>query len=109
MVIEVIPGEEVVTQHWMLVSDIEWKFTKQNKKAFTPSWICGSWELKLEILKYGLKHFIEPLRINKTDLLTMFDFIHQSVKHKKDAGEVNAKMSYLASNYVNTYKPLKNT
>ena len=34
--IEVIPGEEVVTQHRMFVSDIEWKFTKQNKKAFTP-------------------------------------------------------------------------
>ena len=27
-VIKVIPGEEVVTQHQMLVSDIQWKFTK---------------------------------------------------------------------------------
>ena len=34
--IKVIPGEEVVTQHRMLVSNIEWKFTKQNKKSFTP-------------------------------------------------------------------------
>ena len=34
--IKVIPGEEVVTQDRMLVSDIEWKFTKQNKKSFTP-------------------------------------------------------------------------
>ena len=30
--IKVIPGEEMVTQHRMLVSDMEWKFTKQNKK-----------------------------------------------------------------------------
>ena len=62
---------------------------------------------KLEILKYGLKHSIEPLHI------TMFDFIHWSMskdlKHEKDAGEVKAKMSYLANNYVNTYKPLRNT
>ena len=27
-VIKAIPGEEVVTQHQMLVSDIQWKFTK---------------------------------------------------------------------------------
>ena len=68
---------------------------------------------ELEILKYGLKHSIEPLHINKTDVLTTFDFIHRSMskdlKHEKDAGEVKAKMSYLANNYVNTYKPSKNT
>ena len=55
---------------------------------------------ELEILKYGLKHSIEPLHINKTDVLTTFDFIHQSMskdlKHEKDIGEVKAKMSYLA-------------
>ena len=33
---------------------------------------------ELEILKYGLKHSIEPLHINKTDVLTTFDFIHRS-------------------------------
>ena len=45
---------------------------------------------ELEILKYGLKHSIEPLHINKTDVLTTFDFIHRSMskdlKHEKDAG-----------------------
>ena len=68
---------------------------------------------ELEILKYGLKHSIEPLHINKTDMLTTFDFIHRSMskdlKHEKDAGEVKAKMSYLANNYANTYKSSKNT
>ena len=34
--IKVIPGENVVTQNRTLVSDIEWRFTKQNKKSFTP-------------------------------------------------------------------------
>ena len=68
---------------------------------------------ELEILKYGLKHSIEPLHINKIDVLTTFDFIQRSMskdlKHEKDAGEVKAKMSYLAHNYVNTYKASKNT
>ena len=31
---------------------------------------------ELEVLKYGLKHPIHPLQINKTDILTTFDFIH---------------------------------
>ena len=33
----------------------------------------------------------------------------KDLKHEKDAGKVKAKMSYLANNYVNTYKPSKNT
>ena len=44
---------------------------------------------ELEIQKYGLKHSIEPLLINKTDILTTFYFIHQSMskdlKHEKVA------------------------
>ena len=67
---------------------------------------------ELEILKYGLKHSIEPLHINKTDVLTTLDFIHPSMskdlKHEKDAGEVKAKISYLANNYVSTCKPSEN-
>ena len=67
---------------------------------------------ELEILNNGLKHSIEPLRINKTDVLTTFDFIHRSMskdlKHEKDAGEVKAKISYLANNYVSTCKPSEN-
>ena len=67
---------------------------------------------ELEILKYRLKHPIEPLHINKTDVLTTLDFIHRSMgkdlKHEKDAGEVKTKISYLANNYVNTCKPSDN-
>ena len=32
----------------------------------------------------------------------------KDLKHEKDAGEVKAKMSYLANNDVNAYKPSKN-
>ena len=32
----------------------------------------------------------------------------KDLKNEKDAGEVKAKMSYLANNYVNAYKPSKN-
>ena len=44
-------------------------------------------DVELEILKNGLKHSIEPLYINKTDVLITFDFIHRSMskylKHEK--------------------------
>ena len=64
---------------------------------------------ELKILKYGLKHSIEPLHVNTTDVLTTFDFIHRStckdLKNEKDTGEVKAKIFYLANNYVNTCKP----
>ena len=33
----------------------------------------------------------------------------KDLKHEKNAGEVETKMSYLANNYVNAYKPSKNT
>ena len=73
---------------------------------FTPA------ETVLNLSGIRLKHSIEPLHINKTDVLTTFDFIHRSIskdfKYEKDAGEAKAKMSYLANNYVNTYKPSKN-
>ena len=39
-----IPGEEVVTQHWLLVSDMKWKFVKQTKKTFTPK--LHTWKSK---------------------------------------------------------------
>ena len=42
--IKVIPGEEVLTQHRMLVSDMIWKFTKPEKKIFTPK--LRTWKLK---------------------------------------------------------------
>ena len=49
----------------------------------------------LELLKYGLKHPIHPLQVNKMDILTTFDFIcHVMTKDWRDEkqfGEVKAK------------------
>ena len=53
---------------------------------------------ELELMKYGLKHPIQPLQVNKTDIVTMFDFIQQS-------SEVKTKISNLALSYANSYKP----
>ena len=52
---------------------------------------------ELEVLKYGLKHPIHPLQINKTDILTTFDFVHgamtkNDLKDKKHSGELKTKM-----------------
>ena len=64
-----------------------------------------------EVLKYGLKHPIHPLLINKTNILTTFDFIHHAttndVKDKKHSGELKTKISHLANSYINAYKPTK--
>ena len=35
--------------------------------------------------------------------------LFKDLKHEKEAGEVKAKMSCLTNNYVNAYKPSKNT
>ena len=51
--------------------------------------------------------------INKTEILSTFDFIHRTIskdlKDKKDTGGVKAKISYLAFTYVNSYEPTKNS
>ena len=64
---------------------------------------------ELELLKYGLKHPIHPLQVNKTDILTTFDFIHRAMtkdlRDEKQSGEVKTKISNLAHSYVNSYKP----
>ena len=66
---------------------------------------------EMNILRYGLKHSMEPDFINKTDILSTFEFIHRRIskdlKHQKDTGEVKAKISYLLNTYVNSYKPTK--
>ena len=92
--------------------------TKNSVLLFTPKdTVLNLLSIKLTqeelgVLKYGLKHPIEPRFINKTDVLTTFDFIHRAmnkdVKDNRDAGEVKAKLSYLANSYVNLYKPTKN-
>ena len=56
---------------------------------------------ELDVLKYGLKHPIHPLHVNKTDVLTTFDFILRTMikdfKNEKQSGELNAKLSNLAN------------
>ena len=69
-------------------------------------------EEELSVPKYGLKHPIDPRFFNKNDVLTLFDFLQRAMnkdlKDNRDAGEVKAKLSYLANSYVNLYKPTKN-
>ena len=72
---------------------------------------------ELQLLKYGLKHPIHPLQVNKTDILATFDFIHRAMtkdlRDEKQSGEVKTKIPNLAQCYANSYKPtlhaLKNT
>ena len=64
---------------------------------------------ELELLKYGLKHHIQPLQVNKTDILTTFDFIHRAMtkglRGEKQSRQVKTKISNLAHIYANSYKP----
>ena len=68
--------------------------TKNGTLLFTDTEICLNVTLmteELELLKYGLKHPIHPLQVNKTDILTMFDFIHcamtKDLRDEKQSGE----------------------
>ena len=58
--IKVIPGEEDVTQHRLLVSDMKWKFMRQTKKTFTPR--LRTWKLKyhnvINLFQDNLTHLI---------------------------------------------------
>ena len=58
--IKVITGEEVVTQHRLLASDMKWKFVKQTKKTFTPK--LRTWKLKdhnvINLFKDRLTHLL---------------------------------------------------
>ena len=58
--IKVIPGEEDVTQHRLLVSDMKWKFVKQTNETFTPK--LHTWKLKdhnvINLFKDRLTHLL---------------------------------------------------
>ena len=68
---------------------------------------------EMNILRYGLKHSIEPNFMSKTDIHSTFDFIHRTMskdsKDQKDTEEVKAKISYFANTYINSSKPTKKT
>ena len=57
---KVIPGEEVVIQNWLLVSNMNWKFVKQTKKTFSPK--LGTWKLRdhnvINLFKGRLTHLL---------------------------------------------------
>ena len=51
---------------------------------------------ELDVLKYGLKHPIHTLHVNKTDVLITFEFIPKTMtkdlKHEKQSGGLKAKL-----------------
>ena len=61
---------------------------------------------ELELLKYGIRHPIHPLQVNKTDILT-FEFIHlattKDLRDESKFGDIKKKISNLAHSYVNSY------
>ena len=65
---------------------------------------------ELELIKYGLKHPIHPLQVNKMNILTMFDFIHhvmtKDLRDEKQSAEIKTKISNLVHSYVNSYKSI---
>ena len=53
------PGEQVGTQHWLLISDMKWKLVKQANKKFTPK--LPTWKLKdnvINLFKDKLTHLL---------------------------------------------------
>ena len=92
-----------------LTKHIALPFT-QNETIHNLSTITLTTE-ELDVLKYGLKHPIHPLHVNKTDVLTTFDFIFRTMtkdlKNEKQSGELEAKLSNLANTYVNNYRSSK--
>ena len=76
----------------------------------------SSYKLKdeeVEILKYGLKHPIEPKHLLKTDIVVIFEQIHRSLsrdlKDERKSGEFKATISNLANMYWSSYKSTQNT
>ena len=77
--IKVIPGEEVVTQHRMLFSEIEWKFTKQNKKSFTHK--LHSWKLKDQDVVRKFQD--ELINLLESDANLILEYVEDKWKHVK--------------------------
>ena len=69
-------------------------------------------EEEVQILKYGLKHPIEPKHLLQTDILATFEQIHRSLlldsKDERKSGKIKATFSNLANVYWSSYKPTQN-
>ena len=70
-------------------------------------------EEKVEILKYGLKHSLEPKYLLKIDILATFEQTHCSqsreLKDETKSGELKATILNLANVHWSSYKPSQNT
>ena len=68
---------------------------------------------ELELLKYGLKHAIQPKRINKTDIFSTFESISRmmikDLKDEKQSGDLQSKIANMAHNYITSYNPSSET
>ena len=89
-----------------LIKNVTLPFTDSETVHNLPNVTIRTQELGL--LKYDLKHPIDPIQVNKTDILTTFDFLHHEItkdlRDEKQSGEVKTKISNLAHSYVNSYK-----
>ena len=70
-------------------------------------------EEEVKILKYGLKHPIEPKHLLKTDILATFEQIQNKLSHnlkdERKSGEIKVTISNLANVYWCSYEPTQNT
>ena len=99
--------------------EIKKKTTKNTQILFTSGEITKNLsiyklrEKEVEILKYGLKHPIEPKYLLKTDILATFEQIHcfllRDLKDERKSSELKATIWNLANVYWSSYKPTQNT
>ena len=70
---------------------------------------CKLSEDELELLKHGLDIALQPRSVNKTDVFASFEMLHRvltkEVKNKEVRPELKTKISHLARNHYDTYKP----
>ena len=95
----------MVTQHRMLVSDIELKFTKQNKKSFTPK--LHSWKLKDQDIVCKFQDKLNNLL--ESDVNLMLESVEDQWKHLKinllKAAEVSFGLSKNGKWHKQTWCP----
>ena len=69
--------------------------------------------LELELLKYGLSHYIPPKQLRRTKVFTTFDMIHGFMRSELSSNHfenaLKTDISYLANNYYSNYRPSLNT
>lgn len=69
--IKVIPGEECVTHHKLLICDLSLKFTKPHKQSFTPR--IRSWKLRDPEIKKSFSEAVKAQLSNSSNNITNVD------------------------------------